>query len=230
MELKNYQEDLVLHVAEIVLADRPDVEPSEALLRDVAAFTLNRLPARYLLSERGFTRLAAAHCIDQENGDGLKGLVEVLLLVNKAIDTIRARRKPAEVAEPPAEVAEPPVLGYYHNLPYLIGRAAEAESGKAVLDAMVTLTSNGKPVPVCAGWTNPYRINAATKGFYSFLPSPVQAKTRTRRFALVLSFEHPEYRGATLQRTLQTEGEFSAPGHLSSDRILNLGTVRLERR
>ena len=95
MDLKNYQEDLVLHVARIVLEDRPDVKESEGLLLDVAAYTLNRLPPRYILSERGFTRLAADHYVEGDNGDSLAGMVEVLLLVNKAVDTIAGRRKPA---------------------------------------------------------------------------------------------------------------------------------------
>jgi competence protein ComFB len=63
MELKNYQEDLVLHIAEIVLEDRPDVKKGGGLLLDVAAYALNRLPPRYILSERGFTRLAADHYV-----------------------------------------------------------------------------------------------------------------------------------------------------------------------
>lgn len=233
MELKNYQEDLVLHVAEIVLADRPDVEPSEALLRDVAAYALNRLPPRYILSERGFTRLAADHCIEGENGNGkagLTGLVEVLLLVNKAVDTIRGRRKPVPAsAEPGAEVV-PPELCYWHNLPYLIGRAADAASGKALLDATILCHLNGKPAEMGPGWANPYRTNPATRGFFSFLPHPVKAKAKSRRFRLELRVEHPDYRSASLERTIQTQGEFSTSQQISSDRILNLGTVQLKHR
>jgi competence protein ComFB len=229
MDLKNYQEDLVLHIARIVLEDRPDVQRSEGLLLDVAAYALNRLPPRYILSERGFTRLAADHYVEGDNGDGLAGMVEVLLLVNKAVDTITGRRKPAD-GHPAGGEEEQSLLGYWHNLPYLIGRVAER--GTAVVGASVTLYVNGKPASPAAeaGWTNPYLTNAATRGFYSFLPKSCRSRARARHFRLRLTVEHPDYREAAVERELETEGEFSPLGRIDSDRILNLGTLELVRR
>jgi competence protein ComFB len=228
MNLKNYQEDLVLHIARIVLEDRPDVRNSEGLLLDVAAYALNRLPPRYILSERGFTRLAADHYVEEDNGDGLAGMVEVLLLVNKAVDTIAGRRKPSAGRPEPSEEGET-LLGYWHNLPYLIGRVAD--HGNAVVGASVTLYVNDKPaLPAAeAGWINPYVTNAATRGFYSFLPKSCRSRTKTRRFRLRVAVEHPDYRKAGLERTLQTEGEFSPLDRIDSDHILNLGTLELVR-
>jgi competence protein ComFB len=227
MELKNYQEDLVLHVAEIVLNDRPDVRKSDGLLMDVAAYTLNRLPPRYILSERGFTRLAADHY--GENGDSLAGLVEVLLLVNKAVDTIAGRRKPA-AAPKPAGAGDGALLSYWHNLPYMIGRVADR--GRPVIGAVVTLQVNGKPADPAteSGWTNPYQTNAATRGFFSFLPKAVQAKALHRQFRLRLTCAHPDYREATLERTIRTQGEYSPLSRIEGDHILNLGTVSLSPR
>jgi len=229
MELKNYQEDLVLHIARIVLEDRPDVTKSDGLLLDVAAYALNRLPPRYILSERGFTRLAADHYVEGDNGDGLAGMVEVLLLVNKALDTIAGRRKPTDGKAVEGE-EEQGLLGYWHNLPYLIGRVAE--HGSPVVGAAVTLYVNDKPASPAAeaGWTNPYLTNAATRGFYSFLPKSCRSRSQTRKFQLRLAVEHPDFREAVLERTLRTEGEFSPLGRIDSDRILNLGTLELVRR
>ncbi len=229
MDLKNYQEDLVLHIARIVLEDRPDVPKNDGLLLDVAAYALNRLPPRYILSERGFTRLAADHYVDGDNGNGLAGMVEVLLLVNKAVDTIAGRRKPVESRSEPGE-EEQTLLGYWHNLPYVIGRVAEG--GKAVVGASVTLYLNDKPASPAAeaGWTNPYRTNAATRGFYSFLPKSCRSTARTRQFRLRLVVEHPDFREASLERTLKTEGEFAPLERIDSDHILNLGTLDLVRR
>jgi competence protein ComFB len=229
MNLKNYQEDLVLHIARIVLEDRPDVQKSDGLLLDVAAYALNRLPPRYILSERGFTRLAADHYVEGDNGNGLAGMVEVLLLVNKAVDTIAGRRKPAEGRPEPGEEGEN-LLGYWHNLPYLIGRVAER--GNPVVGASVTLYVNGKPASPAAeaGWTNPYLTNAATRGFYSFLPKSCRSTARKRQFRLRLSVQHPDFREAGLERTLRTEGEFSPLDRIDSDHIVNLGTLELVRR
>ena len=93
MDLKNYQEDLVLYVADRVLRDRPDVRPNQVMLHDVAALALNRLPPRYVQSERGFTRFAAEQWVENGNAEGLAGLMEVLLLVNRGVDVVKGRRR-----------------------------------------------------------------------------------------------------------------------------------------
>ena len=93
MQLKNYQEDLVLHVIQIALEEHPEITADEAFIHDVASYALNRLPPRYIQSERGFTRLALSHACDSESGGELAGMIEMLLLVNRAIDIVRNRRE-----------------------------------------------------------------------------------------------------------------------------------------
>ena len=226
MKLKNYQEDLVLYVADIVLKDRPDIEIDDELLHDVAAYTLNRLPPRYIMSERGFTRLAADYWVDTDNEDGLAGLVEVLILVNKAIEIVKSRRKsvePVARAERPAEEGFPDVRKYWHNLPYLIGRVLDKATGKPVLDARVRVTIDGQLAkPAERGWLNPYRTNAGTRGFYSFLPKPIQSRSKNKTFTLGLAIEHRDYRPVTLEQSIETAGELTTYQFIRSDQILNL--------
>lgn len=234
MKLKNYQEDLVLYVAELVLQEQPDIDRSEPFLHDVAAYTLNRLPPRYIHSERGFTRLAADHWVDGENGDSLTGLVEVLLLVHKAIDTIRSRRRDdAERAgkEAPADEEVPDALGYWHNLPYMIGRVVDEATGEPVPEVSVSVYLNGRSAEGAeASWQNPYHTSHATKGFYSFLPKPERSRSRSRQFALRIRFEHPQYETLTLEKTFATEGEYTQQQAILSDKILNLESTALQRR
>ena len=73
MKLKNYQEDLVLYVADIVIKDRPDVAADKDLLHDVAAYTLNRIghtndfkpgALQHLLAQPGHT-----HVVVQNHDD-----------------------------------------------------------------------------------------------------------------------------------------------------------------
>jgi hypothetical protein len=230
MELKNYQEDLVLYVTELVLEDRRDIERSDRLLHDVAAYTLNRLPPRYIMSERGFTRLAADHWVEGRNGEGLVNLVEVLLLVNRAIDVVQHRRhsQAAAGAEKRGEEQLPDLTLYWHNLPYLIGRVVDRQTGRPVLGATVTLSINHKLAGQAeAGWPNPYLTNAGTRGFFSFLPRADRAKSRTRRFTLQLTVEHPGYEPFSLERVLQTRGEYGPIQGILDDRILNLETLAL---
>ena len=234
MKLKNYQEDLVLYVADLVLQDQPDIEESESFLHDVAAYTLNRLPPRYIHSERGFTRLAADHWVDGENGDSLTGLVEVLLLVHKAIDTIRSRRRddagrPGEAGHAEEEV--PDALGYWHNLPYMIGRVVDRDTGEPLPDVAVTVHLNGQPAEGAEpSWQNPYRTSQATKGFYSFLPKPERSRAKSRQFSLRVELAHPGYETLSLERTLSTQGEYTRQQAILSDNILNLESTPLRRR
>jgi len=226
MKLKNYQEDLVLYVADIVIKDRPDVEADKDLLHDVAAYTLNRLPPRYIMSERGFTRLAADHLVDSDNEDGLASLVEVLILVNKAIDTVKNRRKiekPKKDVELSPEEEVPDIRKYWHNLPYLIGRILDKKTKKPVIDASVRVTIDGRLAkPAERGWLNPYRTNAGTKGFYSFLPKPIRSRSKNKAFALELSIEHRDYQPMKVKRAIETAGELSTYQFIRSDQILNL--------
>jgi competence protein ComFB len=226
VKLKNYQEDLVLYVADIVIKDRPDIEADEDLLHDVAAYTLNRLPPRYIMSERGFTRLAADHLVDSDNEDGLASLVEVLILVNKAIDTVKSRRKVEKYEKGsglPPEEELPDVRKYWHNLPYLIGRVLDKKTREPVLDATVRVMIEGRLAePAERGWLNPYCTNAGTKGFYSFLPKPIRSRSKNKTFTLELVIDHPQYRTVKVQRKIQTDGELTTYQFIRSDQILNL--------
>jgi len=231
MKLKNYQEDLVLYVADIVIKDRPDIEAGENLLHDVAAYTLNRLPPRYILSERGFTRLAADHWVEADSEDGFASLVEVLILVNKAIDIIKSRRKPREAAAEVRSMGEedlPDVRKHWHNLPYLIGRVLDKNTKRPVLDASVRVSIDGKLAePAEQGWLNPYRTNAGTKGFYSFLPKPIRSRSKNKKFVLELTIEHPNYKAVKVEQTVDTAGELTTYQFIRSDQILNLGNTYL---
>jgi hypothetical protein len=226
MKLKNYQEDLVLYVAEIVIKDRPDIQVDKDLLHDVAAYTLNRLPPRYIMSERGFTRLAADHWVDSDNEDGLASLVEVLILVNKAIDIVKSRRrteKPVKDAEHPPEEEVPDVRKYWHNLPYLIGRVLDEKTRKPVLEARVSIKIDGRLAePAERGWLNPYYTNPGTKGFYSFLPKPVQSRSINKAFTLELSIEHRDYKPFTVDHKIETRGDLTTYQFIRSDQIFNL--------
>ena len=226
MKLKNYLEDLVLHVADIVIKDRPDIEADDELLHDVAAYTLNRLPPRYIMSERGFTRLAADHLVDSDNEEGLASLVEVLILVNKAIDTVKSRRKVDKREKggtPPPEEELPDVRKYWHNLPYLIGRVLDKKTRKPVLEASVRVMIDGRLAePAERGWLNPYCTNAGTKGFYSFLPKPIRSRSKAKAFTLELAIDHREYRPLKVRHNIETVGELATYQFIRSDRILNL--------
>lgn len=232
MKLVNYQEDLVLHIAEIVLQDRPDVDFSQALLLDTAAYTLNRLPPRYIVSERGFTRLMADHLLDENESENLVDLVELLLLVNTAVDVVAGRRSPEKKAseEPADSDVDDHIEPHWHNIPYLIGRVIDSEDRKPIPGVKITLFVDGVLVDQAgSGWTNPHIISGATRGFYSFLPIAIHAEEKKKRFGLEVKFEIEGYKEQVLEHAVKTQGELSARLDFRNDGFINLGTTSLKK-
>lgn len=243
MQLKNYQEDLVLHVIQIALEDRPEIQANEAFIHDVASYTLNRIPPRYIQGERGFTRLVTDHILDGEPGgsDGDSGgqlarMVQILLLVNRAIDIVQNRRETSALkvpgngisCQPLRQEADNGALGYWHNLPYLIGRVVDDGTGKPLFGVSVTAYLDGqKALPAEPGWQNPCYTVAATRGYYSFLPRSIRCRGEKRQFRLHITFERAGYRPFVLDRKICTQGGFEVRTAIASDDIMNLTTARL---
>ncbi len=101
MRLKNYNEDLVLETVKVVLGDRKDLHPTRALVLDVAAYTLNRIPPKYITSERGLTReLIQADSGNGDEGERLVSVIELITLVNRAVDIVVRRRRDSSPARP----------------------------------------------------------------------------------------------------------------------------------
>ncbi len=230
MKLVNYQEDLVLHIAEIVLQDRPDVELSHELLLDTAAYTLNRLPPRYIVSERGFTRLMADNMFDDENDSKLGNLVELLFLINSAVDVVKKRRSslpPGDLSKGEGE-EDDHIEPHWHNIPYLIGRVVDEEGKHPVPNIRITLLVDGEKIGQAgSGWTNPYTTSGAAQGFYSFLPEPIHSEERKRKFALKIEFEGDGYEPTFIEETVRTHGELSARRDFRNDGFINLGATKL---
>lgn len=232
MRLVNYQEDLVLHIAEIVLQDRPDVELSQGMLLDTAAFVLNRLPPRYIVSERGFTRLMADCILDNGDDANLGNLIELLMLINSAVDVVKKRRSTSvseEAASSETEI-DSAIEPHWHNIPFLIGRAVNCDDAKPAPGIHITLLVDGEKVSQAgSGWTNPYITSGAAQGFYSFLPAAVHSEERKREFKLKIIFEGDGYEQSFLKKTVKTRGELSARLDFRNDGFINLGTTCLKK-
>ena len=230
MKLVNYQEDLVLHIAEIVLQDRPDVELSHELLLDTAAYALNRLPPRYIVSERGFTRLMADNMFDEDGGAKLGNLVELLFLINNAVDVVKKRRSAPSQPESEAGDGEEDdhIEPHWHNIPYLIGRVIDGEKKQPISDVQITLLVDGEKIGQAgSGWTNPYTTSGAAQGFYSFLPEPIHSEERKRKFSLRILFEGAGYESEEIERVVKTHGELAARRDFRNDGFINLGATTL---
>ena len=230
MKLKNYNEDLVLSMIDLVLEDRTDVESSENLVHDVAAYVLNRIPPRYIMSERGFTRMAGEHWVESENDGGLTNFVELVILVNKAIELITHRRRAASNGVHSGGELGIGELELWHNFPQVVGKIVDADTREPVYGATIAFLVDGEHSrPAEPSWSNPYATNAATKGFFSFWPQSMRSKDEASSHELAITVAHESYQQLELQRQIDIQASLTLPDSISGDNILNLETLRLKR-
>jgi hypothetical protein len=233
MHLKNYNEDLVMNTVKIVLKDRSDVKVTRSFVLDVAAYTLNRIPPKYITSERGFTRELIQSAAG-ENGDGLVNVIELITLINRAVDVVASRRQAAAVArrrrtEPQLQEDGTLRLTYFYNMPHIFGRVVNVRDGRPVIAADATLFVNDNlSVPAEPGWHNPYRTNEQTKGYFSFWPQAEMGSEDALRVDLSLGIDHRQFKPFTFRRTVRVPGEFFVHDYIRGDKLLDFGTLRLE--
>ncbi len=237
MRLKNYNEDLVLETVKIVLRDRPDIRPTRAFILDVAAYALNRIPPKYITSERGFTRqLLNAVDGNGDSGERLIDIIELITLVNRAVDVVARRRHESAprraAAQPrrPELEAAPLRLTYFYNMPHIFGRVVDAESGKPLISAEATLWINDRvSVPAESGWHNPCTTNEQTRGYFSFWPQVETGESDSMRVEMRIGFAHEGHRPFTLRKTVKVPGELFVHDYIRSDKLLDLGNLALQR-
>ncbi len=233
MRLKNYNEDLVLETVKIVLKDRPDLHPSRSFILDVAAYALNRIPPKYITSERGFTReFVQANNGNGDEGEKLINVIELITLVNRAVDVVVRRRRDAVPARPSRTLTLKDAdlhLTYFYNMPHIFGRVVDGASGEPVIAAQATLWVNDQvSVPAEPGWHNPITTNEQTKGYFSFWPQVEMGEAETAKVDLRISFEHDRYEPFDLRKSLKVSGDFFVHDYIRGDKLLDLGTLALK--
>ncbi|MFP4551637.1 MAG: late competence development ComFB family protein, partial [Spirochaetales bacterium] len=152
MKLKNYQEDIVLRAIEIALEDEPNLLADEDFVNDVAAYVLNRVPPRYVMSERGFLRLALEHADEEAGGKSMANIIELMMLVNRGLELVQSRRRSNDASLAPDDVEyeadvsaavardeEEARFELVHNFPQLIGRVVDARTADPVYGAIVKM-------------------------------------------------------------------------------------------
>lgn len=226
MRLKNYQEDVVLRAIEIALEDKPQLLEDRLYINDVAAYVLNRIPPKYIMSERGFLRLAAADLDAAGNNRSLLNIIELMIIVNRGLEVVGTRRR--RVAEPEAGIPVEPTGDYVHNFPQILGRVVSGDGRHPVIGATVTLYIDGEPAkPADPGWENPYVTNDKTHGYFSFWPAAFDSAHEQTIVPLRVTIEHPDFEVASLAKSIETKGVFQRADQIYGEEIVNLGDLAL---
>ena len=83
MKIKNYIEDVFIHLLYNLVKDRENVCKCEKCLSDIAAIALNRLPPHYVVSEKGEVYSKVLNMSIQFEADVTTAILEAIEKVSK---------------------------------------------------------------------------------------------------------------------------------------------------
>lgn len=83
MKIKNYMEDVVIHLLYNLVKDRENVCKCEKCLSDIAAIALNKLPPHYVVSEKGEVYSKVLNMSIQFEADVTTAILEAIERVSK---------------------------------------------------------------------------------------------------------------------------------------------------
>ncbi len=197
MPVNNLMKDIVINTLDEVLKKEAPKDVSSTSRDDIIAYVLNRVPPKYVTSERGFLYgiLDARYKVQER--------IDVLFLIYEAIYRILNRRDPAAAAK---AMIVPESAGY---LPHIVGQVLEESTLSVIPDVEVTLTFGGASAAmVDSDWENPYRTSLATKGHFHFWPEYNDKVMKTRNaIPFKLLFRHPHCGDKSLDLSLDVSGK-----------------------
>ncbi len=194
MSIKNLMEDIVYNVVNTVLKNEKGQVNEDLNVDDLVAYVLNRIPPKYITSERGMLhgKLEAKFLMQQKT--------DILFLIYEAIETVNKRRN-TEIGT----IKNIQDKGG-NNFPHIVGEVLEETTFSIISDVEITLISNGKPVEMIdQSWKNPYNTSKATMGYYHFWPKFDESSMNTgNEVPFQILFSHPKFNKKEVDLKLKT--------------------------
>ncbi len=195
MAIKNLMEDIVKSVAKEVLKKENDIPKTPEYEQDIIAYVLNRVPPRYITSERGVIhgKLESRFLFQQRT--------DILFLVHEAIQNFKSRRLTSTHLDYTGMAKQ------QWFLPHILGEVLEETTFSVVPDTEVTLLYEGKPAQmVDEGWMNPFLTNKATMGYYHFWPAFIEEKMDAKNpIPFSIRFENEKFVPKEIEFTLKVQ-------------------------
>jgi competence protein ComFB len=200
MGILNIMEDKIKATVNDILSTREDRFLLTNYIDDIVAYVLNRVPPRYITSERGFIH----NEIDFSINTQLQA--DIRFCIDDAINTLVHRREPVSHTD----ILEDIVDNHYY-FPHIIGEVLDESTFSITPNIEVRLQYNDRLVPMIdPGWTNPYFTCTATKGYYVFWPDFIRGEMNPAGdniFKIV--FRHKDYHKQEKAFTLRALENFS---------------------
>ena len=198
MAVRNMMENIVSSLIEGVLEKNEEFEPIKKNYSDILAYVLNRVPPKYVTSERGIlhTEIDSKFMFQQKS--------DIMFYIYEAIEVIKNRRDNS----PAVNAANMP----QHKLffPHLIGEVLEETTFSIIPGVKVTLLQNGqKAEMIDENWINPYTTNTATKGYFHFWPVfDENSDIMDNVASFEIKFDHPKMEPKTIEIKLPVEAGY----------------------
>ena len=195
MEIHNISEDIVFSSVQTIFeVIKKEGNPDSLCLcdqckLDTICYALNRIEPRYIVSNRGMTR------IEQDWSGRQQIEADIATLIYKGLRLVNHNQRPtAEHFTSGAEekVSNKPV---YH-MPAIVGRLFDGETFDPIAGVTVELLSDGKKIVMRnQNWQNPYTLVENTPGSFTFWPAPLPAEAVdvNRIFEFSLKIESSKY-------------------------------------
>ena len=195
MEIHNISEDKVFfsmqNIFEII---KKDGNPEgfclcEQCRLDTVCYALNRIEPRYIVSNRGITRLDQDWFGQQQND------ADIASLVYRGLKLVNHNQRPSTNHDDSVKMGEAATSPAF-QIPTIVGRLFDGGTFAPLSGITVELRSEGELVSMRnPNWQNPFTLVEHTPGAFTFWPAPVLTGTSDehRIFEFSLKVESPGY-------------------------------------
>ena len=199
MEIHNISEDIVLNsVQEIIESVKEKNNPDGLCLcdqcrLDTVCYVLNRVEPRYIVSNRGITR------IEQDWAGRQQNEADIAALLYKGLRLVNHNQRPT-ANHGSSESSDKTFTYPAFYIPTIVGRLFDGETFAPISNVTVELRCGSEIVPMRnRNWQNPFTLVANTPGTYTFWPAsvPAEAVDVQRTFEYSLKIESPQYETMT---------------------------------
>ena len=186
---------------------------------DVICYVLNRTPPRYIVSNRGASRVLDEGIGQQQQTADVSTLIyEGLKKVNQ---NLRPGIEHSETAEGRVQESEVPKF----NIPTIMGRLFNGSNFAPLSGVDVELLWEGELVAMKdKNWQNPFHVVSNVEGNFSFWPAPVPAsKVKNHKiFEYTLRVIAPEFETLYHLFKIPVSSEIQSTGSFNLDRTFKL--------